>query len=411
MDPVTNYCRAILGEDESAKSVIRLIPELANCSDELLDMIFTYSKPVNLEPGEVLIKEGLFDQWVYFIISGDLEVEIEGKSLGSTSGPIVGERCILGEPRGANLLAGADGLMALGIEMTIIDELNREVNNYQKIAQNDEDFIQFSEKKMAVSLELLLIILSEIIGRIIEIHETGVQTFGALAKKRPKLNVQLQSLYSFTENSFEDESSSKSPKIKQKTLNFHVPNKTDEDESTDNSVSVNQEESLDNSNQNISVYSFIDFADVVYFEILQKHLSSYGYETFSHDHWKEVFKIGEDGNATITKAYEWLKSNFDIQNADLIEITYSIFEIASRYTAAANKSISQILAISSCDVEKKEAIDSVDIDKRVVVNESQDEILQKLFLPVEQKLQSSQSAAENKDSGKMNQSDIDALFG
>ena len=70
MDPVTNYCEAILGEDKNAKESIRLIPQLSSCSDSLLDLIFKYSKPVNLKPGEPLIKEGLYDQWVYFIVNG-----------------------------------------------------------------------------------------------------------------------------------------------------------------------------------------------------------------------------------------------------------------------------------------------------------------------------------------------------
>ena len=77
MDPVTNYCAAILGENQKAMSTIRLITGLTDCSDDLLEMIYAFSKTVNLQPGEVLIQEGLYDQWVYFIIQGELDVVID----------------------------------------------------------------------------------------------------------------------------------------------------------------------------------------------------------------------------------------------------------------------------------------------------------------------------------------------
>jgi hypothetical protein len=42
--PVTNYCEAILGENPQAREAIRYIPELAAVSDELLTMIYRYSR-------------------------------------------------------------------------------------------------------------------------------------------------------------------------------------------------------------------------------------------------------------------------------------------------------------------------------------------------------------------------------
>ncbi|MBU2514133.1 hypothetical protein KJ966_22590 [bacterium] len=386
MNPVTYYCKAILGDNQSAKKSLRLIPEFSDCSDRLLDMIFCYSKPVNLSPGETLIKEGLFDQWVYFIIKGDLDVIIGGKNLGSTSGPIVGERCILGEPRGANLVAGKSGLMALGVEMTIIDELFRQVNNYQKVAENDEDFTAYSEEKLSVALELLLIILSEIISRIINMHRTGLKTFDILSKSRPHLNIQLQSLYSFSDNSYED---------------------TDE---TSNGIQDSGKTKKSEPALNIAVYGFDDFVDIVYFELLQKFMPSYGYDSFSQETWKEKFALDDTHNPTISKSYKWLKDEFGITNHELIEITYSIFEIASKYTAAANKSIARILAISDCEKEQQEAMSGAGTGERRVAEESQNEIRLKLFQPVEQTLKDQSQASKNEDPGKMSQADIDALF-
>ena len=382
MDPVTNYCEAILGDDATAKSSLHLIPELSNCSKELLQIIFRYSKPVNLKPGEGLIQEGLFDQWVYFMIQGELDVVINGKNLGSTAGPIVGERCILGEPRGANLIASNTGVMALGIEMTIVDELYREVNDYRKKEKNKDKVLRFSEVKMAIALELLNIILSEIICRIIDMHRAGVKSFDLLTKSRPKHNIQLQSLYSFADNDFENH---QSPQQKP------IPNYT--------------------ATKNIPVYSFSDFVDIVYFEILQKHLYSFGYEKFPQTSWREMFTLDEQNNATLDKAYDWLKNEYQLSNQDLIEVTFSIFEIASKYTAAANQSNSKILAITDCDEEKQKVMDESAIKERVIADQSLNEIRANLFSPIEEKLQSGKSDSTDEESGKMSQSAIDALFG
>jgi hypothetical protein len=378
MDPVTNYCEAVLGDDRAAKEVLREIPEFAGCSDTLLDMLFSYSKPVNLNTGEVLIKEGLFDQWVYFVIKGNLDVMISGKNLGSTAGPIVGERCILGEPRGANLVAGKDGIMALGVEMTIIDELNRTVNDYRKIAKNEKDLNRFSEEKMAVALELLVIVLMEVVGRIINIHRTSQKTLEILKKSRPSLNINLQSLYSFSADAKAGKSSKKKTKAK--------------------------------STKNISVYNFKDFVDIVYFKLLRNTMSDYGFESFSQQKWNEILKVDENYNATIWDAFNWLKNEYGLSNSELIDVTFSILEVASKYTAAANNSISSILAISDNEDEKQKIMEEATIKERVVNADKQELINKHLFIPVQEKLKSMQSSDVNQQPGKMKQSEIDAMF-
>lgn len=382
MNPVTNYCESVLGNDQKAKKVLRMIPEFAGCSDALLDMIFAYSKPVDLKPGEVLIQESLFDQWVYFIIKGELDVMVSGRNLGTTNGPIVGERCILGEPRGANLVAGKNGLLALGVEMTIIDQMNRAVNDFQKKAKDEAELQRFSEEKMAVSLELLMIILMEVVGRIIYMHRKGERTFDHLKKARPALDVQLQSLYTFSETHPE----------------------------ASRPAGTNGKKSL-KPMRNISVYNFNDFADIVYFELLQKHLTAYGYGVFSHKRWKEVFTVDDQHMVTIRGAYQWLKYEFGLTNSDLIEVSYSVFEVASKYTAAANQSISCILSISDSEDEKLNAIMEAYIDERSIAADHQQLILEHLFIPVAQKLKSLQQTAVKKEPGKMSQADIDAMFG
>ncbi|MCP4750062.1 MAG: hypothetical protein GY866_04165 [Proteobacteria bacterium] len=381
MDPVTNYCRAILGDDGEAMNAIRLIPEFSGCSDRLLEMVYQYSKTVDMEPGETLITEGLFDQWVYFIIRGDLNVVINGKKLGSTAGPIVGERCILGEPRGADLAAGDDGVLALGVEMTIIDELVREINNFRKTTDDQERIEKYEEDKMSVALELLIIVLSEVVGRIIGLYEAGQRSANQLEKSSNTVKkVQLQSLYDFSDNEYRKGESS--------------------------SEEVPQEDA----SQKIPVYSFDDFSEIVYFEILQKYLSDHGFLEFPLERWKETFVVGESSQVRIAETYAWLKSEYGLSNTELLDVTYSIFEVASKYTAAGNKAVSQILSAFEDADEKQKAMDSMESSDDADDGRNVAELKEKLFAPVQRKLQDSQSVTDGSATAKLNQSDIDSFF-
>lgn len=384
MNPVTNYCQSVLGENQIAKDTLRFIPEFTDSSDALIDMVFLYSKPIDLKPGEILIQEGLFDQWVYFLLNGHLDVKIGDQSLGSTFGPIVGERCILGEPRGANLVAGADGLLALGVEMTIIDELNRKVNDYRKTAKDEADYLRFAEEKLSVSLELLVIVLSEVLGRIVDIYRTGKKTFDVLKENRPSLNVRLQNLYSFSSGSSSGDL---------------------EGTSTPSSLLSSSDPPV-----NIPIYSFEDFVDIVYFELLQKHLTAYGYNKFPQKIWRQKFTIDQERQVTIWEAYRWLQSAFQLTHSDLIEVSYSVFEIASKYTAASNSAVSSILEISNCEDERSRAMELAASETRTIDPASQQMIITQLFQPFAEKLNSSRDSEQSVETGKMSQADIDALF-
>ncbi|MDH4121522.1 MAG: hypothetical protein OEV94_07450 [Deltaproteobacteria bacterium] len=118
-----NYLESILGDNPNALLAIREIPMFRNCSDGLLGLVYRYGRIVHLEEGEELIREGEFDQWVYMILSGVLTVHLGGEHVDTVSSSLVGERCILGEPRRATLKAAPGGVNALGIDMAILDWL------------------------------------------------------------------------------------------------------------------------------------------------------------------------------------------------------------------------------------------------------------------------------------------------
>jgi hypothetical protein len=376
MDPVTNYCAAILGENRKAMSAIRLIPGLSDCSDDLLEMIYTYSKTVNLQPGEVLIQEGLFDQWVYFIIQGELDVVINGEQYGSTGGPMVGERCILGEPRGANLVAGKAGIMTLGVEMSIIDEINREINNFQQTASSDEEAETFANERTVIGLELLTIILNEVIQRITNLYDSGISGANQLEASDDNLSVTTKSLFDFSSDS-----------------------------------SAEKQTGKEGATRKFLLYSFSDFSETVYYELLQKHLFEYGFLDFPLEGWKAQFIVASDGHVRIKETFDWLNSEYGISNLILMDIATSIFEIASQYTAAANKAMNQVFSAFERERDKKRALESLDQDRRRVKEKIIAQIQSDLFDPIEEKRNAATEDSEQAGPSKMSQDDIDALFG
>ena len=156
MSDKTGYLASILGRDTEALMALREVPAFHDCSAPLLEMLFRYGKVAVLRPGDDLTREGEFDQWVYFIISGQLAVYVGNEHVDTISSSLVGERCILGEHRRATLRATDEGVTALGVDMALLDALRDRASEVRE--------------PISVYLELLSIIASEVVNRIAELE-------------------------------------------------------------------------------------------------------------------------------------------------------------------------------------------------------------------------------------------------
>ena len=75
------------------------------------------------EPGEILIKEGEYDCWVYFLISGQLEIIKAERPIGrlQRNGDMFGEMGVIdGSPRSATIRAVTKSLV-LGFDASYLD--------------------------------------------------------------------------------------------------------------------------------------------------------------------------------------------------------------------------------------------------------------------------------------------------
>lgn len=76
------------------------------------------------EPGEILINEGEYDCWVYFLLSGQLEIVKAGKSIGrlQRNGDMFGEMGVIdGSPRSASIRSVTKSLV-LGFDASFLDQ-------------------------------------------------------------------------------------------------------------------------------------------------------------------------------------------------------------------------------------------------------------------------------------------------
>ena len=85
---------------------LRKIPTLDFFNDRDLEGIIKLSRVIKYDPGELIIKEGQYDNWIYFIIYGEVRIQKHGETIGllKRRGDIFGEMGIIdGSPRSATI--------------------------------------------------------------------------------------------------------------------------------------------------------------------------------------------------------------------------------------------------------------------------------------------------------------------
>ena len=99
---------------------------LAVFSEKDLKGILELSKIRKYETGEVILEEGVFDSWIYFLISGSVKVKKHDESLSilRRTGDVFGEMGIIdGSPRSASVCA-IDEVVCLATDASYIDRLS-----------------------------------------------------------------------------------------------------------------------------------------------------------------------------------------------------------------------------------------------------------------------------------------------
>ncbi len=114
-----------LKENTEIIQKLRELPPLDPFSDENLRGILKLSKLITYEPGELIIEEGKYDNWIFFLISGKVGIQKQGEIIAvlQRKGDIFGEMGIIdGSPRSASIMA-IDKTVCLATDASYMDRL------------------------------------------------------------------------------------------------------------------------------------------------------------------------------------------------------------------------------------------------------------------------------------------------
>ncbi|MBW1801096.1 MAG: cyclic nucleotide-binding domain-containing protein [Deltaproteobacteria bacterium] len=104
---------------------LRSIPTLNVFREVDLKGILSLSKMVKYDAGEFIIKEGQYDNWMFFLISGKVGIQKQGETLNvlQRRGDIFGEMGIIdGSPRSASIIA-LNETTCLAADISYMDRL------------------------------------------------------------------------------------------------------------------------------------------------------------------------------------------------------------------------------------------------------------------------------------------------
>ena len=110
-------------DDAKILGVIQKIKEFSMFSPADIKSFMAMGKVLEYEPGELIIRQGDLDCWVYFLLSGLLEIVRDGGVIGKVNkrGEVFGEMGIIdGSPRSTSVRASQKSVV-LGVDASLLD--------------------------------------------------------------------------------------------------------------------------------------------------------------------------------------------------------------------------------------------------------------------------------------------------
>ncbi len=145
---------------------LKEVPTLRFFEKKDLNKILRYSKIKNYKPGDFIIEEGSFDNWVYFLINGKVKVMKHGEEIIilNRTGDIFGEMSIIDGSARSATVAAVDDTTCLATDVSFVDGMNPEdkltfsaifynilsVVLAERLRETSEELIQLKEKMEAM---------------------------------------------------------------------------------------------------------------------------------------------------------------------------------------------------------------------------------------------------------------------
>jgi CRP/FNR family transcriptional regulator, cyclic AMP receptor protein len=117
-----------LKENLELMEKLKNVPVLHSFGKKDMNKILSFSNIKKYSAGEVIIEEGSYDNWVYFLVSGNVSIIKNREEIDTLwhTGDIFGEMCVIdGKARSASIQA-IDDVTCLATDVSFMDRLYNE---------------------------------------------------------------------------------------------------------------------------------------------------------------------------------------------------------------------------------------------------------------------------------------------
>jgi CRP/FNR family cyclic AMP-dependent transcriptional regulator len=164
--PLFTYMKefAFIHEHGSVPESLRAVPFLESFNDDQLDDVLNSSSYIQCEEGDTIIKEGAVDSRIYILLSGEVQVRKEGKTLASIKRPgeVFGELAVVNDDRRSASVVAAKSSVCLAVDQKFLQDIKPREEDpafyaalYEFIARVTAGRLQATSRRLAeVELEL-----------------------------------------------------------------------------------------------------------------------------------------------------------------------------------------------------------------------------------------------------------------
>ncbi|MGV8058122.1 MAG: Crp/Fnr family transcriptional regulator [Smithellaceae bacterium] len=107
---------------------LKNVPVLHSFGKTDINKLLSFSNIKKYFAGEAIIEEGSYDNWIYFLVDGNVRIVKEGAEIDTLrrTGDVFGEMCVIdGSPRSASVEA-IDDVICLATDVSFMDSLYSE---------------------------------------------------------------------------------------------------------------------------------------------------------------------------------------------------------------------------------------------------------------------------------------------
>ena len=116
---------AFIHDHGNVPDALRSVPFLGSFNDEQLDDVLDSSSYLQCEPGDKIIDEGAIDSRIYILLSGEVEVQKEGKTLATIkrAGEVFGELAVVNQDRRSASVIAKTQAVCLAVDQKFLQDI------------------------------------------------------------------------------------------------------------------------------------------------------------------------------------------------------------------------------------------------------------------------------------------------